>query len=257
MCYATEFFVTDEGRLWRKDKKGNHKVVILEDRQLFLIAAAHDDVGHHGFYATNALLVERYWWPQMAHDISWFVKTCHPCQLRQTRHVLIPPTVATPTPLFTKVYMDTMHLTMSSGYKFIVQGRCSLTHWPEWEMLRRETAKTLGRFILFCIIYRWGTLLEIITDNGPAFIKAMEYLAKKFHIKHVRISGYNSQANGLVERSHFDVRQAVVKACDAYPSNGRAQHTQCFGQSGLQYDAAWDALLISLPLELTPYYPST
>jgi hypothetical protein len=109
--YCMEFFVSDGERLWRKDSKGNHKVVVDQDRRLFLISSAHDDVGHHGFYATNALLAERYWWPQMAHDISWFVRTCHLCQLRKTQHVLIPPTVATPAPLFSKVYMDTMHLT--------------------------------------------------------------------------------------------------------------------------------------------------
>ena len=145
MQFASEFFVPDnDDWLWKKDPKGNHKVVVVEARRLFLLASAHDDVGHHGFYARNALLTEQYWWPAMAHDISWYVRTCHLCQLRKTQHVLIPPTVATPAPLFSKVFMDTMHLTPSSGYKYIVQGRCSLTHWPEWEMLQTETAKSLA-----------------------------------------------------------------------------------------------------------------
>jgi hypothetical protein len=39
-------------------------------------------------------------------------------------------------------------------------------------------------------------------------------LEKKYHIKHVRISGYNSRTNGIAERSHFDVRQALFKASD-------------------------------------------
>ncbi|PCH37005.1 hypothetical protein WOLCODRAFT_36627, partial [Wolfiporia cocos MD-104 SS10] len=38
------------------------------------------------------------------------------------------------------------------------------------------------------------------------------YLAKKYHVRHIRISGYNSRANGVVERPHFDVRQALFKA---------------------------------------------
>jgi hypothetical protein len=159
-------------------------------------------------------LAERYWWPAMGHDVAWFVSTCHLCQLRKTQQIAIPPIVANPAPLFSKVYMDTMHLTPSGGFKYIVQARCSLTHWPEWELLRQETAKSLARFILNNIIYRWGTLLEIVTDNGAAFVKAMDYLAKNYHIKHIRISGYNSRANGIVERSHFDVRQALFKACD-------------------------------------------
>jgi hypothetical protein len=248
MRYSTEFFVSDDDRLWRKDSKGNHKVVVAEERRLFLIVSAHDDLGHHGFYATNALLVERYWWPQMAHDISWFIRTCHLCQLRKTQHVLILPTVASPAPLFSKVYMDTMHLTPSGGYKYIVQGRCSLTHWPEWEMLRNESAKSLARFILNNIIYRWGTLLEIVTDNGAPFIKALDYLAKKYHIRHIRISGYNSRANGLVERSHFDVRQALFKACDGDQSKW----------SSSAYSVFWaERVTVRRRMGCSPYFATT
>ena len=42
----------------------------------------------------------------------------------------------------------------------------------------------------------------------------MEWLAKTYHINHIKISGYNSRANGLIERPHFDVRQALYKAAD-------------------------------------------
>ena len=136
----------------------------------------HGDVGHRGFYATNSLLTKRYWWPMMAHDIASFICTCRLCQLRKTQQVSIPPVVATPAPLFAKVYMDMMHLTPSSGYKYIVQARCSLTHWLEWEMLHKESVKLLATFILHNLIYRWGTLLEIMTDNGAPFVKALGFL---------------------------------------------------------------------------------
>src|SRR5271156_3803248 len=66
-------------------------MVIPPGRRLFLMHTAHNDVGHHGFFATNALLAQRYWWPHMADDITWFIRTCHICQTRQTRQNLIPP----------------------------------------------------------------------------------------------------------------------------------------------------------------------
>ena len=50
--------------------------------------------------------------------------------------------------------------------------------------------------------------------NGPAFVKALAYLEKRYHVRHIRISGYNSHANGIAERAHFDVRQVLFKACD-------------------------------------------
>ena len=81
-------------------------------------------------------------------------------------------------------------------------------------MLRRETAITLGDFIFEEILCRWGALREIVTDNGSAFLKALAYLSKRYKINHIRISGYNSRANGLVERPHFDVRQSLYKAAD-------------------------------------------
>jgi hypothetical protein len=213
MRYCTEFAVIS-GKLWRKDPQGQHKKVVPQARRLFLMTLAHNDVGHHGVYATTALLAERYWWPYMNQDIAWFILTCHICQVRKTKYSLIPPVVDVPAPLFSKVYMDTMHMPPSSGHKYIVQGRCSLVYWPEWAKLAKENAKSLGDWILRDIIFRWGLLLEIVTDNGSAFLKALAYLEKHYHIKHIRISGYNSRANGLVERSHFEVREAIFKACD-------------------------------------------
>jgi hypothetical protein len=42
----------------------------------------------------------------------------------------------------------------------------------------------------------------------------MEYLSKCYHLNHICISGYNSHANGTVERSHFDVHQSLFKVVD-------------------------------------------
>jgi hypothetical protein len=42
----------------------------------------------------------------------------------------------------------------------------------------------------------------------------MEYLSKRYHLNHICISSYNSRTNGMVERSHFDVRQSLFKVVD-------------------------------------------
>ena len=81
-------------------------------------------------------------------------------------------------------------------------------------MLHKETAQAIGDWIFQDVLCRWGALTEIVSDNGKPFIVALTYLEKKYHIKHIRISGYNSRANGIVERSHFDVWQALYKAAD-------------------------------------------
>jgi len=81
-------------------------------------------------------------------------------------------------------------------------------------MLRTETARTLGAFIFEEILCRWGGLEEIVTDNSTPFVAALDWLAKKYHIRHIHISTYNSKANGIVERSHRTIRDSLVKACN-------------------------------------------
>jgi hypothetical protein len=184
----------------------------------------------------------------MGNDIAWFIKTCHICQTRQTRNILIPPTVATPAPLFAKIYVDTMHLPPSSGFKYIVQGRCSITHWPKFNMLRRETAKSIGDWIVRDIIYRWGMIAEIVSDNGAPFVKALDYISKKYHIRHIRISGYNSRANGIVERSHFDIRQALFKAASGDASKW----------SSVAHSVFWaDRVTVRKRMGCSPYFAVT
>jgi hypothetical protein len=115
-------------------------------------------------------------------------------------------------------------------------------------MLRAENAKSLANWILHDIIYRWGLLLEIVTDNGPAFLKALKYLEKRYHIKHIRISGYNSRANGLVERSHFEVREAIFKACDGNESKW----------SDTAYSVFWaERVTIRRRMGCSPYFAAT
>jgi hypothetical protein len=184
----------------------------------------------------------------MGNDIAWFIKTCHLCQVRKTQNVLIPPVVAIPAPLFAKIYVDTMHMPTSSGFKYIVQGRCSVIHWPEFSKLRSETAKVIGEWLLKDFIYRWGTLSEIVSDNGAPFVKAIEYLAKRYHINHIRISGYNSRANGIVERSHFDIRQALFKAADGDQRNW----------SSVVYSVFWaDRITVRKRMGCSPYFAAT
>ena len=78
--YASGFFI-DNGTLWKRDSQGTHKRVLYHNQRIEAMVAAHNDTGHRGFYATNALATERYWWPFIGRDIAWYVCTCHLCQV--------------------------------------------------------------------------------------------------------------------------------------------------------------------------------
>ena len=174
----------------------------------------NDRLGHKGFYSTRRTLLDRFWWPALDSDVKWYIQTCHQCQIRQTTKVRLPPTIDDPTPLFRKAHIDTMYMPHAGGYRYIVQARCSLTAWPEWRALCVETGHTIGAFIFEEILCRWGAVEQIVTDNGTAYVAALDWLAERYGIHHIRISPYNSQANGIVERQHRTVRDSIFKACN-------------------------------------------
>jgi len=116
-----------------------------------------------------------------------------------------------PPRLFEKAYIDTMYMPPAHSYWYIIQARCALTSYSEWRALKRETSKTLSAFIFEDLLCRWGSLQEIVTDNGKAFVVALQKLTAKYKVQHIRISPYNSQANGPVERAHQDVRETILK----------------------------------------------
>jgi hypothetical protein len=187
---------------------------VPKEKRYELLKEVHDILGHKKIYAVHMQLLERFWWPFLNQDVKWFVQTCHQCQVRQMRYHHIPPTVAAPTSLFRKAHIDTMYMPHASGYRYIVQAHCSLSSYPEHRKLRKENGSTIGAFIFEEILCHWGALEEIVTDNGLAFIEALNWLAEQYEIHHIRILPYNSQVNRIVERLHLDVRKAIMKVCD-------------------------------------------
>lgn len=213
--FGKHFFLDPEGRLYRRSIDAAHKLFVEKSHRMYMMKAAHDSLGHRGFYATKSLLLERFWWPELERDVSWYVKTCHICQERQKALLKIPPVVTHTPSIFQVLHADTMHMTpKSNGCGYIVHGRDALTSYPEARAIRQEDARSIGQFLFEDVICRWGCLQEIVTDNGGPFKAAVAWLERKYGIKGIRISAYNSKANGAIERPHWDVRQMLYKATD-------------------------------------------
>jgi hypothetical protein len=209
-------FVRYDGRIYRRGTDSQHRLYVPKTRRTYMMTEAHDRSGHRGFFSTKALLTQRFWWPEMERDISLFVKTCHPCQERQKQLVRIPPTKTHTPSIFEVLHADIMHMTpASNGCKYIGHGRDGLTSWAEARGLRDEKARSIAMWLYEDIICRWGTIRMIVTDNGESFKAAAQWIEAKWGIKHITISAYNSQANGIVERPHWDLRQMLYKATGA------------------------------------------
>ncbi|PIL31779.1 hypothetical protein GSI_06483 [Ganoderma sinense ZZ0214-1] len=182
---ALRFGLDAQGQLWKKVESGAHRKYLLPDKRAAALRDLHDHIGHRGFYATRSFVCEQFWWPDMRSDVLWFVRTCHLCQVRKTTHIIIPPTVAYPAAPMFRVHVDTA--SMPGKFKYLAHAH---------------------------LLSRWGALSELISDNGKPWVAALKYLAEKYHVNHIRISGYNSRANGVVESPHHPTRDALYKATE-------------------------------------------
>jgi hypothetical protein len=107
-----------------------------------------------------------------------------------------------------------MKMPKAGGFEYLIQARCVLTSYPEWRMLCKENTRTLCAFIFEELLCRWGPITEIVTDNTPVYKIAVDELAHKYGIHLIHVSPYNSQANGIIERRHRNVREAIIKTCE-------------------------------------------
>jgi hypothetical protein len=210
-------FFQHKGNLYKRREDGRHQKFVPREDRYAILEQAHSEFGHKGFYSVRQMLADRFWWPSLSEDLKWYLQTCHECQIYNPFKVHLPPTVPEPAPLFQKVHVDTMFMEPSGGFRYIAHARCSLSAWSEWRPLRKETGATLGKFLLDMVLCRWGAVPIIVTDNGKPWIKALEWLGEIYRIHHIRISGYNSQAQGIIERQHRTVRDSIVRMCGENP----------------------------------------
>ncbi|KAL5532961.1 hypothetical protein ACEPAF_4735 [Sanghuangporus sanghuang] len=112
-------------------------------------------------------------------------------------------------------------------------------------MLRKDNAALIARFVFEDILSRWGRVEEIVTDNGASFSKDLPRLLAKYNVQHIRISPYNSRANGIIERRHRDLRETLMKLADASPDKW-SQHI---------YHAIWaERITIQRRTGYSPYF---
>jgi transposase InsO family protein len=208
-----EFFLQD-ARLFKKNGNKVPLLVVTDPEHRYsILLHTHEKLGHRGIYAVTAVIQTRFYWPNMRSDIHHHIKSCHECQIRSLKKLEIPLTISTPVNLFAKIYIDVMHMPQAHGFKYIVAAKDDLSGTSEAIPLRNANAKNLAKFFWEYIYCRYGAPLHVVTDNGPEVKEAFDRLLKRLNIPQVRITPYNHHANGVVERGHFIIREALLKTC--------------------------------------------
>ena len=97
-----------------------------------------------------------------------------------------------------------------AGFSKIVVMRDYFSDWLEAKPTKSADSQNVAPFIFEWII-RFGLMGQLICDNGPKNKGLTQELIRRYCIKNVGIASYYSQANGLVERGHQPVLNALSK----------------------------------------------
>jgi len=208
-----KFFVKN-GRLYRRQKDGQHQEVVMkEDRRRHFLSAIHDDGGHRGRDETYRQVKLRAWWPGLEKDVRHYVKTCDLCQRQNPLQEREKSAITLPAGLFSKVHFDCVHL--RHGLYFI-SGRDDLSGWVEARILRNLKSKSCAKFVEEEFISRFGQFGQATIDGGAEFKKEFREVLGKAGIPVRVIAPYHPEANGRAERGHSAIVNLLAKLCKSY-----------------------------------------
>ncbi len=176
------------------------------------VAALHS-VAHPGVEATVKLVSSKFCWTGMRRYIRAYAQNCLNCQrAKVSRHVhLAPATIAVPLRRFEHVHVEIVGpLPQSSGFSYLFTVVDRTTRWPEAIPLSNIAAADCAAALFTGWIQRFGVPTVIISDRGAQFTSTLwTALCSLLSINHVKTTAYHPQSNGLVERFHRRLKEAL------------------------------------------------
>ena len=206
-------FVVHDRQLFRRASKNVplRKVVDRGERKKEILLELHEASGHKGREGTYRRVADRYWWPNLYADVVKHVSSCSDCQKRDPRRTceeLHPTWVAA---LWEKIAVDAVHMPHDHGKKGLIVIREDLSGWLEAVAVANLNSETVADVIYREVLCRHGMFQKLISDGGPENLKWTQALMRKYKIHHTITSAYNPQANGMVERGHRPIVDALSK----------------------------------------------
>jgi reverse transcriptase-like protein/integrase-like protein len=199
-------------QLWRSASKSYPPRLVVDSQgdKAKIMRELHDKTGHAGRESTYHRVAMRYFWEGCWIDCRKYVQECRACQHRdKTREeeALHPSRVV---PIFGCVGIDVVKLPDCGPYNCLVVARDDFSGWPEAKPMKNPTAKKIAQFLWSDVICRHGVFGEIKVDGGGEFKKEVVRELQKLGIKRRIISAYNSKGNGMIERGHQPIINALL-----------------------------------------------
>ncbi|CAL9699311.1 unnamed protein product [Knipowitschia caucasica] len=198
------------------DQHPTQLLLVPSSMQKEILQSCHNPPysGHLGEAKTLQRVRQSYHWYGMGRDVQLFVKRCPHCSACKTagptkRAKLQSYQVGAP--------MDRVHLDIlgpfpvsSSGNKYILVIIDQFTRWVEAFPVPDQGAETTARKLVYDFVAKFGTPLELHTDQGRNFESLLfRNVCKLLQITKTRTTPYHPSSNGQVERFNRTLLQML------------------------------------------------
>lgn len=83
-----------------------------------------------------------------------------------------------------------------------------------FNIFQKSDADTVASFFMEQIILRHGCPKEVVSDRGSVFIgEVFKNIMQKMGVTHRTTTAYRPQSNGIVERTHSRINEAISMYC--------------------------------------------
>ena len=171
------------------------------------------NLAHPGVRATKRMMSRRFLWSGMASNIAAWVSSCLACQRSKVyRHSKSSiKEIAVPVRRFDHLHVDLVGpLQHSAGSSYLLTIIDRRTRWPEAVPLTEMSADGCISALKLHWIARFGVPATITTDQGTQFTSsAWKSTMTALGIEHICTTPYHPQSNGMVERFHRRLKDAL------------------------------------------------
>ncbi|MCO5603989.1 hypothetical protein L7F22_058146 [Adiantum nelumboides] len=217
-------FLWLEGALYQKGKDLVCRRVPSTTEIPKILKGLHEEAcGGHFFHELilKKVLLAGYVWPTINADVQHWCRSCHNCQVNGNKRLLYGPRQAViANGPFEKWGIDAMRPLprTANGKLYILVAIDYMTRWVEAQSVAKVNEKIVNKFVYTHICCRFGTPLEIVSDNGPGFRRGLlTEVCEELKISHRHSTPYYPQSNGLVEKANGIIMGIIRKMVESKP----------------------------------------
>ena len=175
------------------------------------------NLGHPGVQRTVQAVAAKFVWPNMKADVANWARQCINCQRAKVQRNVVPPIgrFEVPNRRFSHIHVDIVSLPPSNGFSNLLTITDRFTRWPAAIPIPDISAESVVDALAHGWIAAYGVPKAITTDRGSQFSSAIwRQLLQVWGIENHQTAAYHPEANGLVERLHRRMKEALVALCE-------------------------------------------